>query len=133
MKKYGDEQYKKYEWIIYQWTEKVDSKHGLRVFGVRRELYAEQNDFYVFGIGVSDFLEPKSYDPEEDIATKLDPSDRSTIKYMTCSDRITLDDITELNRQLKEAGAKKVYLHQSTWMDGKREKAVLGEIIIAIE
>lgn len=63
MKKYRDERYEKYLNIIFDWNEKLPDpvSSGVVVYDIRKELY-NNNTYYVFGIGVSNFLEEKGYD-----------------------------------------------------------------------
>ena len=117
-----DEIYDKYCHIIYKWSETVKVNVTVRVYAERK---AENSDdmYYVYGIGVSDFLEPDNYDRVEQTKYyKEGLSDEAYEDFLTISgimfgnNYISLDDLSRLNNELKEAGAKEVFLHPSLYM-----------------
>lgn len=121
MKKYNDERYQKYLHIIYEWTRTIESCYTVRIYDIRKEQYRD-NSYYVFGIGCSNFLEPDDYDLKKDwcigdtpMKNKEQKEVRDIVKMMCKDDRISLDDFERLNKDLKEAGAIKVYLHPATY------------------
>ena len=139
-----DEIYDKYEYIIYKWCETKPINQGVRIYGPRNEYYGDEQ-FYVFGIGVSNFLEPNDYEKSglksftdkvvKDASQDEQPYDPVKILKTICgSNRITLDDLHELSTLLKEAGAKEVYLHPSFWVDHKSlvEHPITNEWLIVI-
>lgn len=117
-----DEIYDKYCHIIYKWSETVRVNVTVRVYAERK---AEHSDdmYYVYGIGVSDFLEPDKYDRVEQTKYyKEGLSDEAYEDFLKISgvlygnNYISLDDLNRLNNELKEAGAKEVFLHPSFYM-----------------
>jgi hypothetical protein len=118
-----DETYDKYVDIVYNWSQTKRTNTTVRVYKIRREYYGK-GEFYVLGIGVSNFLEANGYDPEKDWVNdpKINQDDydpKELLKYMCGNSWISIDDLHELSSLLKEAGAKEVYLHPSYWTDNK--------------
>lgn len=119
----NDEIYEKYVSIVYEWAQ-IKTNTTVKIYRNRHEIYSE-NEYYVLGIGVSNFLEADRYDPEKDWVNDLNLNPDTTynpkelIKFMWGSCFISIDDLHELSNQLKEAGAKEVYLHPSYWTDNK--------------
>ena len=119
-----DEVYDKYVHIVYEWSQTKNTHTTVRVYSLRHEKYSEK-EYYVLGIGVSNFLEANGYDSEKDWVndpnlnhdTEYNP--KELIKWMCGSCFISIDDLYELSNQLKDAGAKQVYLHPSYWTDNK--------------
>ena len=119
-----DETYDKYVTIVYNWSERKKTNRSVRVYRTRHAIYDEQ-EFYVLGIGVSNFLEAEGYDPEKDWVNnpELNPgkedgyNPKELIKWMCGNNRISIDDLKELSDELKAAGAPEVYLHPSYWTD----------------
>ena len=123
-----DATYDKYVTITYNWSMRKRTNTTVRVYGIRHEYYGP-GDFYVLGIGVSNFLEADGYDPEKDWVN--DPKisnynvrdksyDPKELLKMMCGDSwISIDDLHELSEELKAAGAREVYLHPSYWTDNK--------------
>lgn len=118
-----DETYDKYVDIVYNWSQTKRTNTTVRVYKIRHEYYGK-GEFYVLGIGVSNFLEANGYDPEKDWVNdpkinKDDYDPKELLKYMCGNSWISIDDLHELSNLLKEAGAKEVYLHPSYWTDNK--------------
>ena len=119
-----DETYDKYVDIVYDWSQRKKTHTTVRVYKVRHEYYGE-GEFYVLGIGVSNFLEAEGYDPKKDwvndpnINKDKEYNPKELLKWMCGSSFISIDDLYELSNLLKEAGAKEVYLHPSYWTDNK--------------
>ncbi len=118
-----DETYDKYVDIVYNWSQTKRTNRTVRVYKIRHEYYGK-GEFYVVGIGVSNFLEANGYDPEKDWVNdpKINQDDynpKELLKYMCGNSWISIDDLHELSNLLKEAGAKEVYLHPSYWTDNK--------------
>lgn len=118
-----DETYDKYVDIVYNWSQTKRTNTTVRVYKIRHEYYGK-GEFYVLGIGVSNFLEANGYDPEKDWVNdpKINQDDydpKELLKYMCGNSWISIDDLHELSNLLKEAGAKEVYLHPSYWTDNK--------------
>lgn len=119
--------YDKYEYIIYKWSETVKVNTTVRIYGERRTQNTD-DIYYVYGIGVSDFLEPDNYD-----RVKAEEYDRLWFKdneeaykeykdiagWLFGNNYVSLDDLSRLNNELKEAGAKEVFLHPSFWMSSE--------------
>ena len=108
MKNHRDERYQRYLNIIFNWSERHPLQHGVQVQQVRKELYGPE-DFYCFGIARGNFVEPKDYDESKEI--QIDDKSKKLVKIACCDERLDLDMLEELNKELKAAGAKKVYLH----------------------
>lgn len=118
-----DETYDKYVDIVYNWSQTKRTNTTVRVYKIRHEYYGK-GEFYVLGIGVSNFLEANGYDPEKDWVNdpkinKDDYDPKELLKYMCGNSWISIDDLHELSNLLKEAGAEEVYLHPSYWTDNK--------------
>lgn len=119
-----DETYDKYMNIVYKWSEDKNTNTTVKIYKPRHEIYGEK-EYYVLGIGVSNFLEANGYDPEKDwvndpkINTDVSYNPKDLIKFMCGSSFISIDDLYELSNSLKEAGASEVYLHPSYWTDNK--------------
>ena len=118
-----DETYDKYVTIVYNWSETKRTGTTVRIYKPRHEIYSE-NEFYVLGIGVSNFLEPDEYNPKKDWVNDSKFKDneyepKKIVKWLCGSNWISIDDLYELSNLLKEAGAKEVYLHPSFWIDNK--------------
>ena len=79
------------------------------------------------------FVEPHGYKPEKD--AWLTEEQNSTIKWCCCSERLTLDALTELNELLKAAGAKTIYLHPYIWTDSKgvEKETVTNQQLLLIQ
>jgi len=116
MKSTKDEIYKKFTHIIYEWCERRGSQYGVSLEHIVKEQYGEE-EYYAFKIGRSTFAEAHNYDRKSE--ESLDEHDKSLIKFAACSERLSLDMLTELNVELKAAGAKTVYLHPYKWIDDK--------------
>lgn len=116
-----DETYDKYVTIAYNWSERKNTHSCVRVYNLRHGIYDEQ-EYYVLGIGVSTFLEANGYDPEKDWVNDPDinksgHNPKELIKWMCGYCFISIDDLKELSDELKNNGAKEVYLHPSYWTD----------------
>ena len=72
--------YDKYEYIIYKWSETVKVNTTVRIYGERRTQNTD-DIYYVYGIGVSDFLEPDNYDRVK--AEEYDRLGSKTMKRLT--------------------------------------------------
>ena len=112
-----DETYDKYVTIVYNWSETKRTGTTVRIYKPRHEMYSE-NEFYVLGIGVSNFLESDGYDPKNDWVNDSKFKDneyepKNIVKWLCGSNWISIDDLYELSNLLKETGAKEVYLHPS--------------------
>lgn len=134
-----DETYDKYMDVAYHWSENKNVNRGVRIYAVRNEYYGDKQ-FYVLGIGTSNFLEVNGYNKsKEDWIEKaeekggLDYDPRRILKTLCGSNWVSIDDLAELSNLLKEAGAKEVYLHPSFWMDDcPLEHPVTDEWLIVI-
>jgi len=119
-----DSTYDKYVTIAYNWVTRKKTFTTVRIYNPRHEIYGER-EFYVFGIGVSTFLEANGYDSKKDwvndpqLNPDADYNPKKLIKYMTGDTWISIDDLKELSDELKAAGASEVYLHPSYWTDNK--------------
>lgn len=118
-----DEIYDKYVNIVYNWAERKNTNRTVRIYKPRHAIYDEQ-EFYVLGIGVSNFLEANGYDSEKDWVNNIELNSgkdeynpKELIKWMCGSCFISIDDLKELSDELKNNGAKEVYLHPSYWTD----------------
>lgn len=127
-----DEIYKKFTNIIYNWTEKYMSQYGVALERPHKEMYGD-TEYYAFKIGRANFVEPHGYDPEKD--SWMTDKQKDMIKWCCCSERLTLDALTELNEELKAAGAKAVYLHPYIWTDskGNERETVSNQQMLLIE
>ena len=132
MKSTQDEIYKKFTSIIYEWCEKHLQQSGVCLERPHKEMYGDE-EFYAFKIGRGNFVEPHGYNPKKD--AWLTEKQKSTIKWVSYSERLTLDALTELNELLKAAGAKTVYLHPYIWTDSKgvEKETVSGQQMILIQ
>ena len=119
MKDHRDERYQRYLNIIYNWSERHPLQHGVQINRVRKELYGPE-DFYCFGIARGNFVEPEDYDEEKEIP--LDDESKKLVKFACCDERLDLDMLEELNKELKAAGAKKVYLHPAERREYKKHR-----------
>ena len=127
-----DEIYQKFLTIIYNWCEKRNSQYGVALNHIVKEQYGPE-EFYAFKIGCSNFAEAYNYNPEID--SKLDEHDKRIIKFACCGETLTLDMLSELNEELKAAGAKTVYLHPYRWIDsnGFEHETVTNQQLILIQ
>ena len=132
MKSTQDEIYKTFTNIIYEWCEKYMPQYGVALERPHKEMYGDE-DFYAFKIGRGNFVEAHGYDPEKD--AWMSEEQKRMIKWCCCSERLTLDALTELNELLKAAGAKTVYLHPYIWTDSKgvEKETVSGQQMILIQ
>lgn len=119
-----DEVYDKYVKIAYYWCEDKKVNRGVRVYAPRKEIYVNDViEYYVIGIGVSNFLEPDGFDEKkyeiyrENTDEHHDPM--KCLKILCGSNRLTIDELYDLSNKLKEGGAPEVYLHPSFWTDNK--------------
>ena len=111
MKSYNDKRYQKYEHIIFDWWQKIPHNFCMGICDIRKRYY-EEEDYYVFKIGNSCFIEPEYFERNPDIT-----EDEIRFEKMCCWDNfISLDNLSDLNNLLKEAGAIKVYIHPSEYM-----------------
>ena len=116
-----DKVYEKYKNVIYKWHEKIRVNTCMRVYSER---YALNSDdlYYVFGIGVSDFLEPDCYDREAEKSYDMALLGDAYEEYSAIAgviygnNHVSLDELADLNNRLKEAGAKEVFIHPSFYM-----------------
>lgn len=138
MKEFDDERYKKYLGVIYKWNKTAQTHLAVRIYDIRSEIYSNET-YYVFGIGVSDFLEDDGYDVSKDwtydkkYTIKQQREMRDIMKGVAHSTKISLDDFSELNRLLKEAGAKKVFLHPAKYWYKKETQYNLCEQLVVIQ
>ena len=132
MKSTQDEIYKTFTNIIYEWCEKYMPQYGVALERPHKEMYSDE-DFYAFKIGRGTFVEAHGYNPEKD--AWMSEEQKRMIKWCCCSERLTLDALTELNELLKAAGAKTVYLHPYIWTDSKgvEKETVSGQQMILIQ
>lgn len=118
MKKFEDERHKRYMHIIYEWNRRHGLQHGVGLYDIRKEQYGPE-DFYCFSIAKSNFAEPDNFDSK--IAEDgLSEEAIKLIKFAACDERLDLDMLSELNDELKAAGAKRVYLHPDNYFIKKR-------------
>lgn len=111
MKEINDDNAYKFMGIVYTWWKTVLSNYGVGGPWVRKAWYSDK-DYYVIKIGRPLFLEPDGFVRKEDITEEA-------IKYgrmLGWENYLSLDQLADLNTQLKEAGATKVYIHPSQYM-----------------
>ena len=132
MKSTSDAIYKKFTKIVFDWCERRNSQYGVALSHIVRESYSDE-DYYALKIGCSNFAEESNYDRTKD--EELDEHDKSIIKLMCCSERLSLDELSELNVELKAAGAKTVYIHPYRWVDsnGFSHESCTNQQLLLIE
>lgn len=130
-----NEEYDKYVSTAFRWSKGKNINHGVTVYDIRHEKYTD-NEFYVIGIGLSDFIESDGYTLDKDPVMKTNSKtvDAKKIAKMLCgSKRLRLSELSELDGKLKEAGSKAVFIHPSYWTDKDgREHIKEYEWLIAI-
>lgn len=113
-----DKLYDKYMHVIYQWHESIRVNTCIRVYEDRKAMNSDDM-YYVYGIGVSDFLEPANYDRDCEKQHSMELLGEAYDDYeliagiMYGNNHMSLDELADLNSRLKEAGAKEVFIHPS--------------------
>ena len=109
-KYYEDENYKKFSPIISKYCV------GYHIYPPRKDLY-QMKDYYVFGINANNFIEPDEC-PEnhkEKYIEDLKDIHMENLAeiFLDRRDHMDMEYFIELNNLLKDAGAKRVWIHPS--------------------